>query len=104
MAVFSQTPSFLGFFYLLYPPTTYLTRGYPLGRRSSDLRFAQVVVAPPTLYFLPVAPPCHHVLRIRPCPLPGCGRYNRGCRGLNPRHQHSQDAANRAARCHHGRG
>jgi hypothetical protein len=49
MAVFSQTPSFLGFFYLLYPPTTYLTRGYPLGRRSSDLRFAQVVVAPPTL-------------------------------------------------------
>jgi hypothetical protein len=49
MAVFSQTPSFLAFFYLLYPPTTYLTRGYPLGRRSSDLRFAQVVVAPPTL-------------------------------------------------------
>jgi hypothetical protein len=43
MAVFSQTPSFLAFFYLLYPPTTYLTRGYP-----SDLRFAQVVVAPPT--------------------------------------------------------
>jgi hypothetical protein len=35
MAVFSQTPSFLAFFYLLYPPTTYLTRGYPLGRRSS---------------------------------------------------------------------
>jgi hypothetical protein len=49
MAVFSQTPSFLGFFYLLYPPTTYHTCGYPLGRRSSDLRFAQVVVAPPTL-------------------------------------------------------
>jgi hypothetical protein len=58
MAVFSQTPSFLGFFYLLYPPTTYHTRGYPLGRRSSDLRFAQVVVAPPTLNKDPVLIHC----------------------------------------------